>query len=366
MKLFHIHSCILQKLVSTSVLVYLLAGCTTLGPTAIRSGRLAYNNAIIETENQQMLMVAIHNRYQERGNLLAVASVTANVRVRTSAGIQPGIGNENNYAGNLVPFSAGVFYEENPTISYTPVGGEKYMRQLFSPVPISILAQLTGTLSDPAPFYNSLVSSVNGIYNPDFYHAATEPDLRFSRLVAILASLTQAQRLHWLEDPKQDGSFSIHIDRSRAGFETDITKLLALLGLKPPKDPSDAIIIPVTLALDRRSKGGIGITTRSVWDLVEILTASIEIPEKDQKNGITASYPPPGPVGKTLRVRRAEDRPKHASVAVKYRGGWFYIDEKNQATKQYFRLLGTMWSVTIAETSVNSSASPVLTVPVSR
>ena len=169
MKSSHHHTSISRNLVSACVLGCLLAGCTVVGPTAIRSGRLAYNEAITETNNQQMLMVVIHNRYEERGNLLAVASVTANVSVTTSTGIQLGFGDDDNYAGNLVPFSAGAVYEENPTISYTPVAGEKYTKQLFSPVPMTALAQLAGTLANPTYIYTTLVSSVNGIRNPDFH-----------------------------------------------------------------------------------------------------------------------------------------------------------------------------------------------------
>jgi hypothetical protein len=45
---------------------------------------------------------------------------------------------------------------------------------------------------------------------------------------------------------------------------------------------------------------------------------------------------------------------------------WFYIDEKDQATKRFFRLLGSLLSVAIAESTANASAAPVLTVPVSR
>jgi hypothetical protein len=53
-------------------------------------------------------------------------------------------------------------------------------------------------------------------------------------------------------------------------------------------------------------------------------------------------------------------------VAVKYRNGWFYIDERDQATKQFFRLMGTLWSTTIAESASEVTSAPVLTVPVSR
>ena len=133
--------------VAACVFGCLLTGCTVVGPAAVHSGRLAYNEAIIETDNQQMLLVVVRNRYGERSNLLAVASVTANVRVATNAGIEVGVGNSDNYSGNLVPFSAGFIYEENPTISYTPVGGEKYAHQMMSPVSVTSLAQLTGNLT---------------------------------------------------------------------------------------------------------------------------------------------------------------------------------------------------------------------------
>lgn len=351
--------------VTACVLGCLLTGCTVVGPTAIRSGRLAYNEAITETNNQQMLMVVIRNRYEERGNLLAVASVTANVSVTTSTGIQLGFGDDANYAGNLVPFSAGAIYEENPTISYTPVAGEKYTRQLMSPVPVRTLARFTATVTDPGSLYTALVSSVNGIHNPDFLFASAEPDARFPRLVTVVTALTQAQRLHWVEDPR-DGSFSIVIDDYAPAYAAEVSELMDLLGLPASRDPSAQVILPVFLALDGRDSGGIGIITRSVFDLAEILSAAVEIPEHQQRNGGVANYPPPGLAGRDLRIGHAKARPEHAYVAVKHHDGWFYIDESDRATKRFFRLLGSLWSIVIAEGAAQGPAAPVLTVPVSR
>ena len=59
-------------------------------------------------------MIVIHNRYEERGSLLAVASVTANVSVTTSTAVQLGVGDDANYAGNLVPFGAAAVYLQRP------------------------------------------------------------------------------------------------------------------------------------------------------------------------------------------------------------------------------------------------------------
>jgi len=67
--------------------------------------------------------------------------------------------------------------------------------------------------------------------------------------------------------------------------------------------------------------------------------------------------------GKDIRIISSTERPNGMSLAVKYRGYWFYIDETDQCTKGFFRTLRWFWSVSISE-SVDKSAAPVLTIPV--
>jgi len=140
---------------------------------------------------------------------------------------------------------------------------------------------------------------------------------------------------------------------------------LTLLGLAVAKPGASRIAVPVSLALDGRDGGGIGITTRSVYQLLEILSGAVEVPEQDEASGVAVDYPPPGGVGKHLHVHFSTTEPQHAFVAVRYRGGWFYIDEKDHTSKQYFRLLTTLLSINIAENTSRGSSAPILTVPVS-
>ena len=345
-------------------LVAWMGGCTTVGPEVINNGRLAYNEAIIATENQQMLMLAVHSRYGERANLLAVSSVTANVSVTTKANIEVGVGNTENFAGNLVPFGAGVVYEENPTISYVPVGGQKYMRQLFSPIPIYVVAELLSRLNNPRSVYEALIWSVNGINNPDFLVPRVKVDPRFDRFVTLMDTLTQGHRLHWIESDVPGRSFSIAIDRPSPDYEEEIAELLELLGLPPANSDSEPVVIPVALAQYGRPSDGIGLSTRSVWELVEVLSAAVEVPEEDLANDIAVAYPPLGPIGRGVHVRFAETRPDTAYVAVEHRGYWFYIDEGDQATKKYFSIVAALLGVAIAENASSTRAAPVLTVPV--
>jgi hypothetical protein len=343
-----------------------LNACTIVGPKAIRSGRLTYNEAITETNNQQLLLAILHNRYDQTVNLLAVSAITANVRVSTSADVQIGIGDSDNFEGNLVPFSAGAVYEENPTISYIPVAGSKYLRQLTSPIPISALAQLSATMMDPGPIYRGLISSVNGIRNPDFLFPGNEPDPRFERVINLLGELIRAQRIHWVTESKNTDSLSIAIRRRDQADDTQVEELLRLLGVSAPGTNAPVITLPVSLALEGRDSRGIGITTRSISSLMQILSAAVEIPERDKDNGSAAGYPPLGPVGSKLRIRQADHKPDHATVAVPFRDGWFYIDERDGSTKRFFRILTALWSVAISDTAGASSRAPVLTVPVSR
>ena len=75
---------------------------------------------------------------------------------------------------------------------------------------------------------------------------------------------------------------------------------------------------------------------------------------------MATSYPRPGPAGQGLRVHYTDARPEHAYIAVEYRDGWFYIDERDLATKRYFKLLGGLWSSTIADAAGKTSTAPIL------
>src|SRR5690242_4335872 len=102
----------------------LLAGCQTLGPVALGVGRSAYNDVIARSGSEQTLGLIVRLRYSDPIGLLAVASVTAGLKFTAESKIEAGFGPRSNYAGNLVPFSGGIGYEDSPTISYTPVDAQ--------------------------------------------------------------------------------------------------------------------------------------------------------------------------------------------------------------------------------------------------
>lgn len=344
----------------------MLIGCATIGPESIRSGRMAYNEAITETNNQQMLMVFVHNRYEESNHLLAVSSVTANVSMSSRATIQAGFGDGDDYDGNLVPFSGGFIYEENPTISYTPVTGETYLRQLTSSVPLQLLAQTTQSFAQPEYAYRALLSSVNDIRNPSFLFGSQQDDPRFDHLVTLMVELTHLHALHWMQQPGNPSDMSLVITPPTTEAANSAKKLLALLGLPDEIAQKQERIIPVFTAGQKTSAGGIIVRTNTILNFVEILSAAVQVPPQDELDGIAASSPRPGRAGRDIQIRYANSRPESAYVAVEHREGWFYIGHRDLATKRYFKLLGSLWSAAMSHAIGATSSTPVLTVPVSR
>jgi hypothetical protein len=68
----------LRGLAGCSAIIWVLLGCSTIGPQSIAAGRAAYNEVINRTEDQQMLKAIVRNRYGDTISMLAVTSVTAN------------------------------------------------------------------------------------------------------------------------------------------------------------------------------------------------------------------------------------------------------------------------------------------------
>lgn len=344
------------------LIVSALSGCATLGPSSISMGRGDYNEAINRTEDEQMLLSIVKGRYGEKFTLLAVNSVAANVRFRGNAGVQAGFGPNENFAGNLVPFSGGVVYEENPTVSYAPVQGEKYLRQLMSPVPLDILILFVRSETYSETYLTLMVDRINKLRNPDFL--SSEPDPRFQRFISLNLELYKAGVLQWVTDATRDEGYAIWIADYAPNYSEKVREYLNLLGLRDLQSGSQDIVLPIYSSF-AGTGSGVAISTRSTFDLIQILRAAVAVPQEHADAGLAISYPEVGLAGKNIRIHSSKDKPETAVVAVRYLGYWFYIDASDVDTKIYYETLHALWSVTIA-TAVDNTSHPVLTIPASR
>lgn len=347
------------------LIIYALSGCAFVGPNSISQGRLSYAEAINRTENQQMLLAIAKGRYRESSTLLTVNSIAANIRFRSSVNAEFPIGADK-YMDDLVPLSSGLAYEENPTVTYSPVKGEEYIRELMSPVSLDLVMVFLRSMTNNDIVLKTLVNRVNDIQNPDFLNTASgKYDKQFERFSELFDKLRDSGILDLVRDRQEGIVFDLIISNYAPDYSSEVAAFLELLDLPIPMDTSEQIVIPVSFAVMAEKPLGIGISTRSTYDLIEILRASIEVPQEHADAGLTQTFPLAGLAGQRLKINSSKTRPKDLSLAVKYRGYWFYIDEKDQITKSVFLLLNTLWSICNSDSSIQKDV-PVLTIPVSR
>lgn len=130
-----------RAVVSLGILA-LTTACTTVGPTSIRTTRFDYNQAIIQTRYEQMLANLVRLRYRDAPYFLDVSSVSTQYVLRGSA--NAGVATGTSIVGDAT-LGAGVDYEERPTVTYRPLTGEQFARNLLSPIDMSSILLLSAS-----------------------------------------------------------------------------------------------------------------------------------------------------------------------------------------------------------------------------
>lgn len=345
-------------------ILFVVDGCSTVGPRSISAGRLKYVEAINRTEDEQILLSIVKGRYGETSSLLTVNGVAASMRFRADLGIEAGFPGVGDTGEDLL--IGGVAYEENPTITYTPVQGERYTQQLLAPLPLNLLMMTLRSATARDRLFTLLVSRINDLRNPGFLDSPeTEPDPRFIRFNELLAKLRGTDIVQVFSSPKEKTEFDLLVSGYSPAHSDEVVELMALLDLPPPEDLGADIVIPIHFGVTPAQSRMIAIMTRSTFDLLEILRAAVEVPQEHVQAGLAVTYPPLGLPGQGIRIQSSKNKPPGHSPAVQFRGYWFYISENDLDSKAGFSVLRTLWSICMAR-STDESKVPVLTIPVNR
>jgi hypothetical protein len=337
-------------------------GCAVVGPQSITSGRKVYSEVINRTEDEEILNMIVRMRYDETFGMMSVASVTASLRFTTSTGIQLGFGDDNDYLGNLVPFSAGAAYEESPTISYVPLSGEDFMLRMLSPVATREWHLFASSAKHPGKVFDLAVRRVNRLRNPPL---GEEPPTRdFARFVELYDRLRRAGVLDIVQASESGGEsnyfFDIHDYENAHG--DSVRELLDLLGIEVKSDGS-TILLPLRLAVGS-SVSAIHVQTRSAYDVLREFGSGIEIPPAHLEAGIVEPLTWAVPEEKQfITILSSKRRPDNATVRIRFRDHWFYIDATDTRSKRAFLFLRTFIGMRLADPG-SAQRAPILTVPV--
>ena len=113
-------------LLGCAVAVLLNVGCANLGPKAVQAGRTDYNLVLSRTSDEQLLLNLVRLKYRDNAFFLEVSAVTTQFVFNPQASASTAFGSG---LDNGVQIGGSFSYQEQPTVSYTPLQGQDFVRE---------------------------------------------------------------------------------------------------------------------------------------------------------------------------------------------------------------------------------------------
>lgn len=338
-------------------------GCNIVGPRAIDKGHFSYNEVINRTNNEQLLLNLVRLKYRDTPFFLEVSNVLTQYSIQSTAGI-----GRTRAAGSPVNRSLdlGLTYEENPAVSYAPLQGEKFVRQLLSPITLDTLLLLYHSGWSIERIFRCCIQQLGPLKNAPGASGPTPdhaPEFReFTRAAKLLRELQVQGKIHFGAAQNGKGRSMVVRFAGESGASVIARDLRKMLGVG--ENGAD-----LQLTTDAAAAGQVPVVTRSLMGVLFYLSHSIEVPEDDieagrvtlTRNRDDSPFDWSEVTDGLLQVQTSTWRPHNASVKIRYRGAWFYVDDSDLPSKSTFSFLTQLLALQSGEVKSNA---PVLTIPI--
>ncbi len=339
-----------------------MTGCVSIGPSTVTRDRFDYVTAISDSWKSQMLFNVVKLRYGDAPVFLDIASVITQTGVQGTFGVS-GSWWQNPFFSSAAVSTAGT-YGEKPTVTYTPLSGDKFARSLMTPIPPAAILSFFQAGYPVDVVLRLAVHAVNGIHSRYGYGArAREADPEFFPLVEKLRAIQQSGQigLRLKKNGDQVASLLVFSKKPNSAIEAERDEVRKLLGLDPQADEFNVVYGSVA-ANDHE----IALLTRSVLEILTDLSSYIDVPAANVEQKRTFPSPAPeifngAPVPALIRILSSSQKPDDAFAAVPYGQAWYWIDDKDFASKRLFSFI--MFLFTLTDTGEKQGA-PIITVPV--
>jgi hypothetical protein len=353
--------------VGSIALVLPIIGCSSMGPTVMARDRTEYLSSVAESWKEQTLLNVVRLRYGDAPSFLDVSSVVSSYAVQgqISAGGAISSNLTSVVPWNTATLGAGLAYQDRPTISYTPLSGDKFTKSLLRPIPPVGIFQLIQA-GFPADLVLQLtIRSLNGISNYGAVGGEVQPaDPEFYPLLDALRRLQLAETVSLrLEKRGSDEIGILILANSRAPQVNQDLKFVAdTLHLKPGKDGEITIVFGAV----QRGEKELAVLSRSMVAILIELASGVDVPAEHVAERRTVSSarlasadnPRERPL---VRILSGPAVPADAFSAIRYRNTWYWINDGDFDSKRIFTMLMIFFS--LAETGVTPQV-PALTIPV--
>ncbi len=348
-----------------AVLLVALVGCAGVGPRTVARDRFDYTTAISDSWKSQMLVNMVKMRYGDAPTFLDVASVINQYSIESQMDLR--LGWVHHFSPNLAntqSVGAAARYIDRPTITYSPLTGEKFARSLMTPIPPTAILSLIQANYPVDLVLRLCVHSVNGIRNRFGGSARARPaDPEFYSLIEKMRRLQASGAIGLRVQKTNEKEATLMTLRGKAdeATEADTYAVRTVLGLDPKAQ--EFSIAYASIAKNDRE---VAILSRSILEIIVDLASFIEVPEvhveemRVNPTQVEEGSPGGGAPSPLIRVHSSRESPADAFVAVPYRDHWFWIDDRDLPSKRMFSFL--MFIFTLVETGGKEGA-PIVTIP---
>jgi hypothetical protein len=341
-----------------ALLLLAFAGCAPLGPPTIARDRFDYTTAMADSWKRQMLLNIVKIRYGDAPIFLDVASIINQYSLETE--LRGTLGWSEPPSFQRQELGGTGRYYDRPTITYTPLTGEKFARNLMTPVaPATVMSLVEGGYPVDMVF-RILVHSVNGVRN-QFGGSARmrRADPEFFTLIEKLRQNQNSGTVSLRVKKTEGQNALIMVFRKTPDAEVLATgrEVRRILGLQEDADELRVVYGSVASAPDE-----IALLTRSIIEVLSDISAAVEVPaEHVAEKRVLPTIEPAGEgvKGTLIRIQWSKESPGDAFAAVPYRDGWFWIDDRDYQSKKLFSFL--MFVMTLTETGGKDGA-PIVTI----
>lgn len=385
-------------------------GCSQLAGKQLENDHAAFNTAVAEAMDRQMLLNLVRLAHDEPTQWVSVTQINTSTTYRAS------VGTSANFQGLAFEgASADAGFSYTPTLTFVPRQGEQLANEMMAPIPVESMEHLVSA-GYPISWILFLAcerfQSVQS-FDVNVRDGIVTADASFARAIILLSDLQRRGLIslslvrvpvvwNWEPIPKESVTLasimSARTDNSVLELREDgkgydfvsierVPVLTTYDGIE--NDPSGREfceiigVEPVArdwklVGIEERIPGEfLTVRTRSLSAVLRLLSLGV-----DRRDNTTP--PPPratnasdafaslesGMTSERLRelvrsvfvVERSTSAPNDAAISVLHAGQWYFIREDDRTTKQAFALLRDLFDLQVKPEGTNGR--PVLTVPI--
>ena len=344
---------------------FAFTGCQHIGPRTIQSDRSDYSSSISESWKRQTLLNIVKLRYLDPPLFVDVGQIVAGYSLETSVNAGGQISSASAIQGNSAIFGGSAKYTDRPTITYTPMTGNKFVKALMTPLPPESVFFVieSGWPADAILF--ATLARLNGLRNQEATISGLSPaEPRFLRALELFRKLQLSGTVGLrVEQDAQNHKTALVTFRSKDVTQETMAEsreLRELLGLAP-----DANELKLVFGAVAANDHELAMQTRSIMHIMSLMGAQVEVPPEHITQGratpglIETDQQGTSPV-RLARIFSAISKPANAYVSVEYRDHWFWIDDRDLKSKRSFAFMLILF--TLSETG-EKDPMPLITIP---